>query len=133
MKRVLVLVALSLSLCDERARAEGPLKVGVFAVDASPPVGSPLAYDPTKGVEHPLSCRGVVLLGAGEPAVLCAVDWIGIANDGQTEFRAALAKAVGTSPKRVAVHALHQHDAPVCDFSTDRLLARYGINREVSD
>lgn len=113
--------------------AAEPLKVGVFAVDASPPVGSPLAYDPTKGVTHPLSCRGVVLKGEGKPVVLCAVDWIGIGNDGQTEFRKALAEAAGTGPERVAVHVLHQHDAPACDFSIDRLLAGLGINREVFD
>jgi len=113
--------------------AAEPLKVGVFAVDASPPVGSPLAYDPTKGVTHPLSCRGVVLKGEGTPVVLCAVDWIGIGNDGQTEFRKALAEAAGTGPERVAVHVLHQHDAPACDFSADRLLAGLGVNREVFD
>ncbi len=115
------------------ARADAPLKVGVFAVDASPPVGSPLAYDPTKGVSDPLSCKGIVLIGEGRPIVLCAVDWIGIANDGQVEFRKALAEAAGTDPNRVAVHTLHQHDAPICDFSTDRLLAEQGINREVFD
>lgn len=114
------------------APAEG-LRAGVFAVDASPPVGSPMAYDPTREVVHPLSCRGVVLVGAGEPIVLCAVDWIGIGNDGHIEFRRALAKAAGTSPARVAVHTLHQHDAPHCDFSADRLLAAQGINREVFD
>ena len=107
--------------------------MGVFAIDASPPIGSPLAYDPTKGVVHPLSCRGVVLIGEGQPVVLCAVDWIGIANDGQVEFRQALAEGAGTDPKRVVVHTLHQHDAPVCDFSTDRMLADQGINREFSD
>src|SRR3954470_20160506 len=110
-----------------------PLKVGVFAVDASPPVGSPLAYDPTKGIAHPLSCRGVVLIGQGRPVVLCAVDWIGIANEGQAEFRRALAEAAGKEPGRGAVHTLHQHDAPGCDFSTDSLLAKYGISREVFD
>ena len=41
--------------------------------------------------------------------------------------------AAGTDPRRVAVHTLHQHDAPGCDFSTDRLLAEQGINREVFD
>jgi hypothetical protein len=111
----------------------GPLKVGVFSVDASPPIGSPLAYDPTKGVSHPLSCRGVVLIGTGKPVVLCAVDWIGISNEGQTEFRQALATAAGTEAKRIAVHALHQHDAPECDFSTDHLLASVGINRSIFD
>ncbi len=126
-------VSLLLVLTTKAVSVAEPLRVGVFAVDASPPVGSPLAYDPTKGVAHPLSCRGVVLIGAGRPVVLCAVDWIGIANDGQVEFRKALADAAGTEPERVVVHALHQHDAPGCDFSTDRLLARYGINREIFD
>jgi len=72
-------------------------------------------------------------MGAGRPVVLCAVDWIGIANDGQLEFRRALAAAAGTGPERVVVHTLHQHDAPVCDFSTERLLARQGINRAIFD
>ncbi len=133
MYRSLVTIALILASTIGRAPAAEPLKVGVFVVDASPPIGSPLAYDPTKGVAHPLSCRGVVLIGTGQPIVLCAVDWIGIANDGQREFRQALAAAAGTDPERVAVHTLHQHDAPVCDFSTDRLLAKYGINRAIYD
>jgi hypothetical protein len=114
-------------------RGQGPLRVGVFAVDASPPIGSPMAYDRTTEVLQPLSCRGVVFTGAGAPVVLCAVDWIGIGNDGQAEFRAALADAAGTDAHRVVVHTLHQHDAPQCDFSADRLLASYGINREVFD
>ncbi len=115
------------------ARAAAPLKIGVFGVDASPPVGSPLAYDPTKGVVLPLSCKGIVVIGEGKPIVLCAVDWIGIGNDGQTEFRQALAKAADTEPGRVTVHTLHQHDAPACDFSADRLLAERGIHHEVFD
>ena len=50
-------------LCLPRALgAAEPVRVGTFDVDASPPVGSPLAYDPTKGVETPLSCRGIVLM-----------------------------------------------------------------------
>lgn len=133
MSRWIAVLAVVLSANHVEARADGPLKVGVFAVDASPPVGSPMAYDLTKEVILPLSCRGVVLVGEGEPVVLCAVDWIGIGNDGQAEFRSALAKAAGTTVKRVCVHTLHQHDAPHCDFSADRMLATYGINREVFD
>ena len=112
---------------------DAALRIGVFDVDASPPVGSPLAYDPTTQVLSPLSCRGVILLSDEKPVVLCAVDWIGIANEGQTEFRSALAKAAGTTPQRVAVHTLHQHDAPKCDFSADLLLAQYGINQHLYD
>jgi hypothetical protein len=124
-----LLAATTLCLMGTFATADDrPLRIGVFAVDASPPVGSPLAYDPTKAVTHPLSCRGVVLLGEGKPVVLCAVDWIGIGNESQTEFRKALGDAAGTDPSRVAVHTLHQHDAPACDFSVSRLMAEHGAD-----
>jgi hypothetical protein len=107
-------------------RAEG-LKLATFDVDATPPVGSTMAYDPVKVQgELGLRARGVVLLGAGQPIVLCAVDWIGIGNEGNDVFRRMLAEAAGTTPQRVAVHTLHQHDAPACDFATERLLKEAG-------
>jgi hypothetical protein len=104
------------------------LRVGVFDVDASPPVGSPLAYDPCDGVAMPLRAKGIVLLGSGQPIVLCAVDWIGIANDGYIQWRTSIAKAVNTDPHRVSIHTLHQHDAPVCDLSAEALLAQRGLS-----
>ena len=104
------------------------LRLATFDVDATPPVGSAMAYDPVKRLdEMTLRCRGIVLLGAEQPIVLCAVDWIGIANEGQDAFRAALAEAAGTTPDRVAVHTLHQHDAPGCDFTAERLIREMGI------
>ncbi len=126
MRRTAVLLLLAV-LSFSRTSAAEPLRVGVFAVDASPPVGSPLAYDPTKGVETPLACQGIVLVGAEKPIVLCALDWIGIANGGQDVFRQRLAKAAGTETSRVAVHALHQHDAPRCDFAAEELLNHHGV------
>jgi hypothetical protein len=82
-----------------------------------------MAYDPVKAQgELGLRARGIVLLGAGQPIVLCAVDWIGIGNEGNDVFRQTLAEAAGTNSSRVAVHTLHQHDAPACDFGTERLL-----------
>lgn len=109
--------------------ASDSLRVATFEIDASPPVGSPLAYDPTTAVASPLSCRGLVLMGKGRPIVLCTIDWIGLSNGGYQSFRQSLAKAAGTTIERVAVHALHQHDAPRCDFTTDELLAKYGLNQ----
>lgn len=83
-----------------------------------------------KTCEHPgelsLRCRGIVLLGADDPVVLCAVDWIGIGNEGNDVFREALAGAAGTKAGRVAVHTLHQHDAPACDFGAERLMEEAG-------
>ncbi len=43
-------------------------------------------------------------------------------------FREALAKAAGTSVDRVALHTLHQHDAPGCDFDGESLLAARGLS-----
>ena len=106
----------------------GDIRLATFDVDATPPLGSEMAYDPVKGLsEMTLRCRGMVLLGAQEPIVLCAVDWIGIANEGQDAFRVALAEAAETTPERVAVHTLHQHDAPGCDFTAERLVSQLGL------
>jgi hypothetical protein len=105
------------------------LRVATFDIDATPPIGSWMAYDPVTNIwEMGLRARGIVLLGAGEPIVLCALDWIGIANEGQDAFRTALGQAVGTSPRRVTVHTLHQHDAPDCDFSAERILKEAGLD-----
>jgi len=84
-------------------------------------------------ITTPLSARGVVLLGAGEPIVLCAFDWVGIGNESYDEFRRSLAQAVGTTAERVAVQTLHQHDAPGSDFATERLLAEHGLARHYSN
>jgi len=105
------------------------MRLATFDMDATPPVGSHMAYDPvTNHWDLGLRARGVVLLGAGDPIVLCAVDWIGIANEGHDAFRSALARAAGTSADRVAVHTLHQHDAPDCDFSAERILKDAGMD-----
>ena len=109
--------------------APAALRLATFDIDATPPIGSMMAYDPVTNLwEMGLRARGVVLLGAGEPIVLCAVDWIGIANGGQDAFHDALARAAGTTPQRVAVHTLHQHDAPDCDFSAERILKEAGLS-----
>jgi hypothetical protein len=103
--------------------SEPAVRLAVFDVDATPPLGSALAYDPVKRLdEMTLRCRGIALLGAERPIVLCAVDWLGIANEGHDAFRDALAEAAGTTRDRVAVHTVHQHDAPVCDFTAERMV-----------
>ena len=124
---LLVSVALASSLSS--AELASGLKIATFDVDATPPVGSTMAYDKVvRQDDLPLRCRGVVLLGAGEPIVLCAMDWIGLANEAHDAFRSALAQAAGTSSQRVAVHTLHQHDAPECDLSAERLLKEVGTS-----
>ena len=102
----------------------GILRVATFDVDATPPVGYPLAYDQCiRTWDLGLRAKGIVLLGSGEPVVLVAIDWIGIGNETHREFKRALAAAAGTTPERVAVHTLHQHDAPAGDITSDFVLA----------
>jgi hypothetical protein len=108
--------------------SEAVVKLAVFDVDATPPVGSAMAYDPVRRLDElTLRCRGIVLLGADRPVVLCAVDWLGIGNEGHDAFRDALAEASATTRDRVAVHTLHQHDAPGCDFTAERLIRKLGL------
>ena len=107
------------------------LRISTFNVDATPPMGAPLCNGnvmPAEAVDDRLSARGIILFGKGKPIVLCAVDWVGIGNDGHLAWRQALATAAGTTADRVAVHTLHQHDAPACDFSTESLLASNGLS-----
>src|SRR5881227_2144525 len=81
------------------AAASG-LSLAVFDIDATPPIGSMMAYDPvTNKWDLGLRARGVVLLGSGQPIVLCALDWIGLANEGYDEFRRGIAEAAGTIPQ----------------------------------
>lgn len=118
----------ALLLLPVAVQAQSSLKLATFDVDATPPLGSAMAYDPVKRIdEMTLRCRGIVLLGAEQPIVLCAVDWIGIANEGHDAFRSALAEAAGTVPGKVAVHTLHQHDAPGCDFTAENLIKELGV------
>src|SRR5580765_4399139 len=125
----LTLAIALVSLPALRAADSSPaIKVATFDVDATPPLGSAMAYDPVKRLDElTLRCRGVVILVADKPLVLCAVDWIGIANEGHDQFREGLADAAGTTRDRVAVHALHQHDAPGCDFTAERLVRDLGL------
>ncbi len=110
-----------------------PLEIAYFECDATPPVGAPLAYDEMTWVDQPLTCKGVVLLGRDAPVVLCALDWIGIGNEGQDEWKEALAEAANTTMDRIVVHTLHQHDAPVCDFTAHKILAAHGLGGELFD
>src|SRR5690348_17078862 len=109
---VLSFLPLSTLRATESAPKTAPatIKVATFDVDATPPLGVPMAYDPVKRLDElTLRCRGIVLIGSAKPIVLCAVDWIGIANEGHDQFREFLADAAGTTRDHVAVHTLHQH------------------------
>ena len=135
---LVVLAVCSLLGCSSPLSEPESPWVGTFNVDATPPLGSPVAYAPARSITDPLSARGIVLLSEDQPIVLCAVDWIGIANGAHDAWREALAEAAGTTVDRVAVHTLHQHDGVRCDFTTEAILEEQGIatksfNREFDE
>lgn len=109
-------------------REKRGIRIATFDVDATPPIGSRLTYDPMiNSGEQTLRAKGIVLFGEGDPIVLCSVDWIGIANESQDAFKEAMAEAAGTIPNRVVVHTVHQHDAPICDFTAEKILKENNI------
>ncbi len=118
----------NISIAEPNQVAAG-LKVATFDIDATPPVGSMMAYDRVVRVAAlGLRCRGIVITGTDKPIVLCAVDWIGIANESQDRFKATLAAAAGTTSDHVAVHTIHQHDAPRSDFSAEQIMHQAGLS-----
>ena len=102
------------------------VRLATFRSDVTPPSGAPLCGGLVKaveGVSEPLLALGVVILGADKPIVLCAVDWCEIRGADHVRWCAELALAAGTTPDHVAVHSLHQHNAPIADSVAHELMA----------
>lgn len=112
------------------------LHLATFRFDVTPPMGHSLCggwIKPVVGVDDPLEAIGIVLLGEEAPIVICAVDWCGILNDAHIAWREALAEAAHTTPDRVAVHAVHQHNAPFVCLESERLVSAAGDLPHVVD
>lgn len=107
----------------------GELKLATFRFEVTPPLGHSLCggwIKPAEAVDDSLEAIGFVLLGAGEPIVICAVDWTGLLNSANLKWRQALADAAGTTPDRVAVHCVHQHNAPFACLEAEEIVQAQG-------
>lgn len=107
-----------------------------FEVDATPPTGHSLCggwIKPVEAVDDPLLLRGVVLQGAGLPIVLAALDWTGVMDESHRLWTEALADAAHTTPDRVALHCVHQHNAPFIDRVGNSLLKKAGAKTLLFD
>lgn len=105
------------------------LQIAPFKFDATPPIGHGCCggwIKPIEVVDDPMEALGFVLLGAGDPIVICAVDWTGILNEAHVAWRTALAHDAGTTPDRVSVHCVHQHNAPMACIEAQRIVAAQG-------
>jgi len=108
---------------EKKEEPEPALKVSLFDIDATPPVGSQLAYVPMiASWDLSLRAKGLVITGAGSPLVICAIDWIEICNESYDAFKEALAEGARTTLDRVTVHTLHQHDSVYTDFSAEKII-----------
>ena len=115
------------SFASNLAPNQPTLKIATFRFDVTPPTGHPLCggwITPVKSVSDNLEAIGYVILGLDKPVVICAVDWTGILNSAHVAWRTALALAAGTTPDRVAVQCVHQHDAPFVCIDAEKLVAK---------
>ena len=107
----------------------GNLRLGTFRFDVTPPMGHSLCggwIKPVEAVDDPLEAIGYVLVGAGKPIVVCVVDWTGLLNNAHVQWRQALAEAAGTTIDRVAVHCVHQHNAPFACVDAEQIILEQG-------
>jgi hypothetical protein len=103
------------------------IHLSTFEVDATPPLGHPLCggwIKPVEGVDDRLKMRGILLEGSGLPVVLASLDWTGVSNDSHRIWTEALAAVAMTTPDRVALHCVHQHNAPFVDHHGNLLLQK---------
>ncbi len=110
--------------------------LSTFKVDASPPLGHSLCggwIKPVVGYDDPSWLRGIVLQGADDPIVLAALDWTGVLNESHRLWTERLAEAAGTTADRVALHCVHQHNAPFIDLEGNRLLKKSGADPLIFD
>ncbi len=126
----IVFPALLLFVSD-RAHGQAALfRVATFEADITIPVGHACmggGVEDAKEIVDPLLAKGFVLTGLEQPIVVVALDWCQCNNDSYDRWRDALAEAAGTTRSRVMLATVHQHDAPICDLTAQKLLDEQGL------
>jgi hypothetical protein len=105
-----------------------PVHAAIFQADVTVPLGHSLCggwIKPAVKIETPLRGLGFVLVGEEPPVVVLALDWCGLCNDAHVRMREVLAKAAHTTPERVTIHTVHQHNAPFVDLTAQREVAKH--------
>src|ERR1051325_8563141 len=133
----LLIRALALVLVFTRALSFGEpaFRLASFSADVTVPLGHGMMGGSwlSKKVADPLEAHGLLLLGPDKPIVIVAVDWCEIRNDAYARWQELLAAAANTTPERVLVSTLHQHDAPVADLEAERILRSRKLQGTVCD
>lgn len=110
-------------------------KLARFSADVTVPPGHGMMGGAwlSQSVADPLEAHGIVLLGPGDPVVFVSVDWCEIRNDAYARWQRVLAQAAQTTPDRVMITTVHQHDAPVADLEAERILRARGLAGRICD
>jgi hypothetical protein len=125
-----ILAGCLLAFSSETLEAATEFRAATFEADITIPIGHACmggGVADAKEIVDPLFAKGFVLLGAGEPIVVVSLDWCQCNNDSYDRWREVLARAAGTKAERVMLSTVHQHDAPICDLTAQRLLDEHGL------
>ena len=121
---------------EDQRSSPGNLRLASFRFDITPPKGHSLCggwIKPVIDVDDPLEAIGYVLLGVGKPIVICVLDWTGLLNTAHLRWRQTLAEAAGTTPDRVAVQCVHQHNAPFACLDAQAIVDAQGDLPDIID
>jgi len=105
-------------------------QLATFEADITIPVGHACMGGGVANAQQiidPLLAKGFVLSGAGLPIVVVALDWCQCNNDSYDRWRDELARVASTTRQRVMLATVHQHDAPICDLTAQKLLDEHGL------
>jgi len=97
------------------------MKVGLAAVEITPPPGLPLAGNfrddyAARGVHDPLMAKAIVLEDQrGRQAAILAVDVCMLDRHNVEFIRRVIGRRCGVPPEHVLVHATHTHSGPACN------------------
>lgn len=108
----------------------GEFRAAAFESEITIPIGHACmggGVSDAREIVDPLFAKGFVLLGPQRPLVVVALDWCQCNNDSYDRWRDVLAEAAGTSRERIMLATVHQHDAPICDLTAQRLLDGQGL------
>ena len=135
-RRHLLTAAAATPFLSAATLAERAWKVARFRIDITCPLGHPLLgrrQGIARQIVGPLYAHGTILLGQGKPIVIAAIDWCELRNDAYDSWRQLIATAASTTPERVMLSCVHQHDAPLVDLGAQRLLDQVGLPGEMFD
>ncbi|MDO5552321.1 MAG: hypothetical protein Q4G68_01040 [Planctomycetia bacterium] len=112
--------------------AEAAFKAAQFKVDVTPPVGTHLAYVMNESIEYPIYVSGLILDDGTTRIVWVSGDFIFISGETYRRWQRNIAQAAGTTPEKVFLHVVHQHDTPLVttDYEQSEEGDEYVINKE---